>query len=124
MAGQVRQPSTSHTQQFFCPRSKHANDNLTGSFLEFLPLLDILQNRHSPENLPYHLIVPSLPGYTFSSPPPLQRDFRVEDVARILKKLAISLGFGDGFIVQGGDVGSKVARVLAAEHKECKGSRR
>lgn len=31
------------------------------------------------------------------------------------------LGYGSGYIVQGGDVGSKVARVMAAKHEECKG---
>lgn len=92
-----------------------------GSFLEFLPTLDILQKKYSPKDLPYHLIVPSLPGYAFSTPPPLDRDFRIEDMARIITKLAVSLGFGDGFVVQGGDVGSKVARVIAAKHEECKG---
>ena len=30
-----------------------------------------------------------------------------------------SLGFGNGYIAQGGDVGSKVARVLAAQHSAC-----
>ncbi|KAL9621026.1 MAG: hypothetical protein Q9160_004544 [Pyrenula sp. 1 TL-2023] len=91
-----------------------------GSFLEFLPMLDVLRKKYTPKDLPYHLIVPSLPGYTFSSPPPLDRDFRVEDMARIIAKLAVSLGFGNGFVVQGGDVGSKVARVIAAKHEECK----
>lgn len=84
-------------------------------------MLDILRKRHSQEDLPYHLVVLSLPGYMFSSPPPLDRDFRVEDIARVLHKLALSLGFGDGFIVQGGDIGSKVGRVIAAKYEECKG---
>ena len=84
-------------------------------------MLNKLRQRHGPDDLPYHLVVPSLPGYTFSSPPPLDKDFRIEDVARIFNKLAFSLGFGDGYIVQGGDVGSKVARVMAAEYEACKG---
>ncbi|KAI8625408.1 Alpha/Beta hydrolase protein [Xylariaceae sp. FL1651] len=95
-----------------------------GSFLEFLPILKRLQSAYAtPSELPYHIIVPSLPGYAFSSPPPLDRDFRLEDCARILDKLMVQLGFGlnsgdgskgvhGGYVVQGGDVGSKVARVL------------
>jgi microsomal epoxide hydrolase len=71
--------------------------------------------------LPYHVIVPSLPGYAFSSPPPLNQDFRIEDVARIFDQLMQDLGFGQGYVVQGGDVGSKVARVMAVEHESCKG---
>ncbi|EPE31760.1 alpha/beta-Hydrolase [Glarea lozoyensis ATCC 20868] len=92
-----------------------------GNFLEFLPMLNLLRKKYTPETLPYHVIVPSLPGYAFSSPPPLDRDFRIEDVARIFDKLMKDLGFGNGYLVQGGDVGSKVARVMAAEHDSCKG---
>jgi microsomal epoxide hydrolase len=91
-----------------------------GNFLEFLPILDILRRNYTPETLPYHIIVPSLPGYAFSSPPPLDRDFRLEDVARIFNTLMTELGYGDGYVAQGGDVGSKVARVMAAEYGSCK----
>lgn len=91
-----------------------------GNFLEFLPILQLLRTTYTPETLPYHVIVPSLPGYAFSSPPPLDRDFRIEDVARIFDTLMVDLGFGNGYVVQGGDVGSKVARVMAAEHESCK----
>jgi microsomal epoxide hydrolase len=91
-----------------------------GSFLEFIPILKILSRRYTPETLPYHVIVPSLPGYTFSSPPPLDQDFSIEDVARIINKLVVGLGFGDGYVVQGGDIGSDVSRILAAEHPSCK----
>ncbi|TFK31278.1 Alpha/Beta hydrolase protein [Crucibulum laeve] len=92
-----------------------------GSFLEFLPIMDHLRTTYTPETLPYHVIVPSMPGYTFSSPPPLDKDFRLEDVARLFDKLARGLGFGKGYAVQGGDVGSGVARVMAAEHESCVG---
>ena len=95
--------------------------SLTGSFLEFLPILDHYRNTYQASNLPYHLLVPSLPGYTFSSPPPLDKDFRLEDIARIVDKLAVGLGFGDGYVVQGGDLGSKVARFLDV-HPSCKGA--
>lgn len=90
-----------------------------GSFLEFLPIMDRLRNNYSPSTLPYHIIVPSLPGYTFSSPPPSDRDFRVEDIARVFNTLMLGLGF-PSYIAQGGDIGSKIARVLAAEHTACK----
>lgn len=84
-----------------------------GSFLEFLPILHLLAEKHTPETLPYHIIVPSLPGYTMSSPPSKDKDFRLEDAATILDKLMKDLGFEQTcYIVQGGDVGSKMARVL------------
>ena len=78
-----------------------------GSILEFLPLLRLLTSKYDPSTLPYHVIVPSLPAYAFSSPPPIHRDFRLEDAASI-DTLMVSLGFGTtGYIVQGGDVGAK-----------------
>ncbi|CAD0115021.1 unnamed protein product, partial [Aureobasidium uvarum] len=91
-----------------------------GSFLEFLPMLDKLRKKYGSVDLPYHLVVPSLPGYAFSSPPPIDKEFRVEDVARLMNQLMLRLGFGAGYMVQGGDVGSKVARVMAAKYDECK----
>ncbi|CAF4080947.1 unnamed protein product [Adineta steineri] len=84
-------------------------------------MLTLLSDGHTPSTLPYHLIVPSLPGYAFSSGPPLDKDFRIDDVARILNRLVIGLGFEQGYVVQGGDIGSTIARVMAAEHASCKG---
>lgn len=80
-----------------------------------------MRRQYPSGELPYHFIVPSLPGYSFSSKPPLDKDFRIEDVARVMNKLMIGLGFGSGYIVQGGDIGSKVGRVMAAVYPECKG---
>ncbi|KAI4762479.1 alpha/beta-hydrolase [Aureobasidium sp. EXF-3400] len=91
-----------------------------GSFLEFLPMIDKLRKKYGPDDLPYHIVVPSLPGYVFTSPPPLDKDFGIEDVARLMNQLMLNLGYGAGYMVQGGDVGSKVARVIAAKHGECK----
>jgi microsomal epoxide hydrolase len=85
-----------------------------GNFMEFLSIMKILTKRYTPATLPYHIIVPSLPGYAFSSPPPLTRGFQIQDIASIMNGLMTDLGFGDGYVVQGGDIGSKVARVMAA----------
>lgn len=92
-----------------------------GSFLEFFPIMDLVRKKYSPEELPYHIIAPSLPGYTLSDPPPLDREWRLADSARIMHKLLLSLGFGEtGYIVQGGDVGSMIARTIAVTYAECK----
>lgn len=85
-----------------------------GNFLEFYSILEILTQRYTPETLPYHIVVPSLPGYAFSSPPPLTRDFQLQNIASIMNTLMIELGFANGYAVQGGDIGSKVSRVMAA----------
>lgn len=91
-----------------------------GCFLEFLPLMNLLQEKHTPDTLPYHFIAPSMPGYTFSSGPPTDRDFSTLDVSRIFQLLLTQLGFDETrYIVAGGDVGSRVARALAVEHEAC-----
>lgn len=91
-----------------------------GCFLEFIPILQLLKGKYTPESLPYHIIIPSLPGYAFSSGPPLNRDFGIKDVARIFDRLMSMLGFDAGYIAQGGDIGSNVATLLAANHPSCK----
>ena len=92
-----------------------------GSFLEFLPVLDLFRQKYTSETLPYHLVVPSLPGFTLSSGPDISHDLGQVDVARIMDKLMKRLGFGEGYVVQGGDVGSKVARFIGVNHDACKG---
>ncbi|GKU07567.1 epoxide hydrolase [Fusarium langsethiae] len=87
-----------------------------GSFLEFLEILSILKNRYTPETLPYHIIIPSLTGWAFSSKPPMDKNFRVEDATRMINTLMVQLGFGSGYVAQGGDIGSRVARILAANY--------
>ena len=91
-----------------------------GSFLEFLDLLSIFKKRYTPQDLPYHLIIPSLPGYAFSSTPPLQKDWNLTDSARLMNKLMVGLGFGSGYAVQGGDIGSYTSRIMAAKYESCK----
>ncbi|KAJ3542143.1 hypothetical protein NM208_g4252 [Fusarium decemcellulare] len=90
-----------------------------GNHMEFLKVVEMLRQKYSPEDLPYHVIVPSLPGYTLSSGPPLTKDWSTEDVGRVMNKLMIGLGFGSGYIAQGGDIGAFVSWILAVNHKEC-----
>ena len=92
-----------------------------GSICEFLDLLDILKNRHSPKDLPYHVIVPSLPGYCYSSGPPLDQDYATDIAAGALNELMVGLGLGSGYLAQGGDIGSFVSRILASKYDACKG---
>lgn len=89
--------------------------------MEFLPILQQFKEEYTPETLPYHLIVPSLPGYAFSSGPPLDRDFGTSDVALLLDQLMKDLGFESGYVAQGGDIGSRIARHLGVDHESCKG---
>ncbi|CAD0028213.1 unnamed protein product [Aureobasidium pullulans] len=93
-----------------------------GSILEFLSMLAVIKKQYpNPEDLPYHIIVPSLPGYAFSSSPPIDRDFKADNMAPVMNALMVALGFGSGYIAQGGDLGSFIARQLGVENEECKG---
>lgn len=58
-----------------------------GTFLEFMGILAILENRYTPQELPYHVIVPSLPGYAFSGGPPLDKNWATKDMARMMHNL-------------------------------------
>lgn len=91
-----------------------------GSFCEFLGILDLLRGKYTPEELPYHVIVPSLPGYAYSSLP-VEVDYGIEQAASALHALMMGLGFGSGYLVQGGDLGSFMTRTMALKYPACKG---
>lgn len=42
-------------------------------------------------------------------------------MVQIMHKLLVGLGFEGGYVAQGGDIGSYVARLLLAEYESCKG---
>lgn len=90
-----------------------------GSPLEFLGALSVLIEKYTPDTLPFHIVVPSLPGYAYSSGPPTDQNFDTEGIARVMDKLMVGLGFGKGYITQGGDIGSFVSRVLAVTSESC-----
>lgn len=91
-----------------------------GSFIEFLPMLSLIQKKYPAKDLPYHIIVPSLPGYTLSSGAPVEKDWTLEDSARIMNQLMLNLGF-EKYLGQGGDVGSFTARLLSQTYDACVG---
>lgn len=91
------------------------------SICEFMDILDLIKQRYSPEELPYHIVVPSLPGYAYSSGPPVDQDYNVEKAAGAMHNLMTGLGFESGYLVQGGDLGSFISRILTMEYDACKG---
>lgn len=94
-----------------------------GSFLEFLPMLSLIREQYSTKDLPYHIIVPSLPGYTLSSGGPVEKEWTIQDSASILSQLMLNLGF-EKYIAQGGDVGAYEARLLSQDSDACVGIHR
>lgn len=91
-----------------------------GSFTEYLGLLDVVIQQYTPQTSPYHLVVPSLPGFTFSSGPPLDSDWTLTNTTYLMQQLLHGLGFSDGYVAQGGDIGSFVARNLGFSDPSCK----
>jgi pimeloyl-ACP methyl ester carboxylesterase len=84
-----------------------------GSFLELLKVAPMLAESASD---PFHVVVPSLPGFGFSERPasPGMNTFRTAD---LWVKLMRGLGY-DRFFAQGGDIGANVSSVLAWKHPE------
>ncbi|KAK6597580.1 epoxide hydrolase 4 [Botrytis cinerea] len=89
-----------------------------GSFIEFLPMASLLREKYLPKDLPYHIIIPSIPGYTLSSGGPLDKEWCVSDSARVLHTLMLELGF-KRYIAHGGDVGSFLATTMAVSYEQC-----
>ena len=47
----------------------------------------------------------------------------MEDSARLMHKLMVGLGFEAGYALQGGDIGSYTARIMASLYDNCKCTR-
>ncbi|KAJ9604108.1 hypothetical protein H2200_011631 [Cladophialophora chaetospira] len=89
-----------------------------GSFHEFDRVVNAFANPENASDPAFHVVVPSLPGFCWSSPPP-RRGWTMQDTARVFNKLMIELGY-TSYTVQSGDWGSFVGRELGANFKECK----
>jgi pimeloyl-ACP methyl ester carboxylesterase len=91
-----------------------------GSFLEYLPVLPLLTDpgMHGADPADaFTVIVPSLPGYAFSGPPP-PTGMTGRQVARLWHEL-MTVGFGyDRFVAHGSDLGAGVTAWLARDQPE------
>lgn len=67
--------------------------------------------------VPVDIIIPSLPGYGYSSAPK-KPGMSVPQIAIIMSKLMTRLGYSQ-YIVQGGDWGSMIATTMAALDPQC-----
>ena len=90
-----------------------------GSILEFLPYLKVVKERWSPEELPWHIVVPSLPGYTYSGGPSTKSEWTNEDMAYCMNEVMVGLGLS-GYIAHGGDIGSFLSRICAVRYDACR----
>jgi microsomal epoxide hydrolase len=90
-----------------------------GAWLEFVGVMDLLVQKYTPETLPYHVVVPSIPDYGLSKRPHEDRELTMEAASEASNQLMVDLGF-DAYVAQGGDVGAFLAQVMCGVYDECK----
>lgn len=83
-----------------------------GSFREFYPLLDVFTDKIYKSDVNFEFIVPSLPGYGWSTPA-MKPGLDVSNMAVIFRELMQRLGHQHWYI-QGGDWGSQIASLMGA----------
>lgn len=77
-------------------------------------MIESLAEPNDPDLPAFHVVVPSLPGYCWSSPPPSRATSGVDSYSRILNALMFGLGYSK-YATNGGDWGSPHSRVLGAK---------
>jgi pimeloyl-ACP methyl ester carboxylesterase len=108
---------------FIHVRSRHENalplimtHGWPGSVIELLdtvgPLTDPTKYGGNPDDA-FHLVLPSLPGYGFSSEP-TELGWDADRIARAWAKLMDRLGYS-GYVAQGGDVGAAVTDAMGRQ---------
>ena len=81
--------------------------------------MKVVKERWSPDDLPWHVVVPSLPGYTYSEGPSTKVEWRNEDMAYVMNEVMVGLGL-EGYIAHGGDIGSFLSRICAVRYDACR----
>ncbi|KAH8919531.1 alpha/beta-hydrolase [Atractiella rhizophila] len=112
------------TLHFIHEKSKHQNSvpvlllhGWPGSFLEFLPVIRPLQQVGSNpqgDQVSFDVIVPSLPGFGFSSLP--STEWTNEDTARVLNTLMVDVLGYDTYATYGTDWGGDPAYYLYSDY--------
>jgi pimeloyl-ACP methyl ester carboxylesterase len=82
-----------------------------GTFFEFQNVLEPLLNPRDETSPSFHLVVPSLPGFCWSTGPP--RGWTLQDTAGMYDTLMARLGY-TSYAVQAGDWGHWVLRELGS----------
>ena len=80
-----------------------------GSIVEFLDVIDMLTKPSGGER-PFHLVIPSLPGFGFSGPT-VTPGVNPRRIAEMWAELMAALGY-DQYIAQGGDWGAIITGLL------------
>ncbi|KAJ5387418.1 alpha/beta-hydrolase [Penicillium cosmopolitanum] len=94
-----------------------------GSFLEFAPIIDQLTKEATTftgKPVSFDVIIPSLPGFTFSSPPPL--NWTITDTARIFNTLMVDVLGYNTYAIHGTDWGSAISYNMYDQFNETIGA--
>jgi pimeloyl-ACP methyl ester carboxylesterase len=86
------------------------NHGWPGSFLEFVPVIRPLTQKSktaSGKSVSFHVVVPSLPGYVFSSAP--GANWTLDDTARVFNTLMMEVLGYETFATHGTDLGCGVS---------------
>jgi pimeloyl-ACP methyl ester carboxylesterase len=95
----------------------HGWPSTFADFLDIVGPLSDPQAHGEPDARPFHVVVPSLPGFGFSGPT-RERGWGIERIAHAFAELMGRLGY-ERYLAQGGDFGSLIAPELgriAPEH--------
>lgn len=82
-----------------------------GSFLEHVGLIERLTHPElhgGDDEDAFHVVIPSLPGFAFSTPLSPEADLSTAGIARTWLELMSRLGY-ERFVAQGGDIGASVS---------------
>jgi pimeloyl-ACP methyl ester carboxylesterase len=86
-----------------------------GSFADFVNVIEPLTNPHSGKENgvnSFHLVIPSIPGFGFSTPIK-EKGWNMFRIAAAFTSLMEQLGYGK-FAVDGGDMGAGIASIMSA----------
>ncbi|KAI8987763.1 Alpha/Beta hydrolase protein [Mycotypha africana] len=88
------------------------------TFYEFHKLIEPLRDGAN-QGQPFHVVVPSLPGFGFSEAPK-EKGYGVEKVAKMINALMVHLGY-EKYMYHGGDWGAIIGKWIATRHNaNCK----
>lgn len=82
-----------------------------GSFADFTKVIEPLTNPGKATQVPFDLVIPSIPGFGFSIPVK-EKGWNMVRIASVFAKLMNQLGY-EKFAVHGGDMGAGIAGIMS-----------
>ncbi|PVI03247.1 alpha/beta-hydrolase [Periconia macrospinosa] len=86
------------------------------SFIEVEPLIEALTNPPNSSLPAFHVVAPSIPGFSFS-PSPLKAGMGIRAIGAAMNALMQKLGY-HRYVAQGGDFGAIIERAMAVDFPE------